>query len=293
MKRIMSTFKNKSRADMSTILYGLMGIITIIMIMIIIYRKQFISIAITNIDDGLTASVLGSAVINIDEYGKSEQTIIYNDLPDGYEVDVVEVVEVEGEEPYVVVGIIADGAGVSFTDIVEGVPNNAFSPASIDAYADEDKDEAKYLNESYEKFIELLKTNLGLDEDMVPTGKNALLSREIDDGVTEYADGPPKNKVTVDFRIYNVYKYYYYDDEGKSKMKKYIVEFKREGGKWRGTEIGDGVDSVYVGDIDETIEETSVYAGISFYMYIGTDFNGKAQYTKVDNMSRLVEVTGD
>ena len=271
MKRIMSTFKNKSRADMSTILYGLMGIITIIMIMIIIYRKQFISIAITNIDDGLTASVLGSAVINIDEYGKSGQMIIYNDLPDKYKVDVV------GGDPDVV-GIIADSeadflaiGGVDFTSI-------------------EKEQELAYLDGSYNKFIALLKANLGLDDNMVPTGENALLSSQyIDDESDTEGDVLKPNVVKVDFRIYNVYKYY---KDGE--MKKYIVEFKRVGGEWNGKalENGDGVDFVDIEGIGK-IEETSVYAGISFYMYIGTDFNGKAQYTKVDNMSRLVEVTGD
>ena len=265
MKRIMSTFKNKSRADMSTILYGLMGLITIIMIMIIIYRKQFVAIAITNIDDGLTASVLGSAVINTDEYGKSGQTIIYNDLPDKYKVDVV------GGDPDVV-GIIADSeadflaiGGVDFTSI-------------------EKEQELAYLDGSYNKFIALLKANLGLDDNMVPTGENALLSSQyIDDESDTEGDIFKPNVVKVDFRIYNVYKYYDYEGN----MKKYIVEFKNTGNGW-----SEGVPTTSDTDIGK-IEETSVYAGISFYMYIGTDFNGKANYTRVDNMSRLVEVTGD
>lgn len=70
------TIKNKG--NITSMIIGQMFILLIIIICLFNFKMYILNALFNNIDDALTSSLLAGAIVNVEEYGKSNQLIIHN-----------------------------------------------------------------------------------------------------------------------------------------------------------------------------------------------------------------------
>ena len=170
----------------SNLLIGTMLLLLIICMMIHESTYQRNVMAASFVDDSLSSSLLGAVLANPDEYGSSNQLIIYGKLSD-YET-----------------------SDESYNDYVEAIYLTDTELPYYGTYLFEDTDQLTSLGnlksetvtgeygpiQSFKTFEKLLKTNMNLDSDWVPKKSIYLPSKN--------TNGTP-NKINVD--IYKVYNY--------------------------------------------------------------------------------------
>ena len=80
-KTIQNLFKHrfkKGKGTSSMILPSLMLILIVLILLLMTFRISMINTMYNYIDDALVSSVLGGALLNVEEYGRSNQMIIYS-----------------------------------------------------------------------------------------------------------------------------------------------------------------------------------------------------------------------
>lgn len=82
MLRLKTVFKNliikKRRGNITSLIFGQMFMFLLIVWCLFTLRLQILNTVFDYIDDALTTSLLGSALVNVEEYGKSNQLIIHD-----------------------------------------------------------------------------------------------------------------------------------------------------------------------------------------------------------------------
>lgn len=76
MKTMLKILKHKHRGEASLYIYGFIFMLIILVYCLFEFRLTMVNAAFNFCDDGLTSSLLGSALINLEEFGKSNQIVV-------------------------------------------------------------------------------------------------------------------------------------------------------------------------------------------------------------------------
>lgn len=165
-KTIQNLFKHrfkKGKGTSSMILPSLMLILIVLILLLMTFRISMINTMYNYIDDALVSSVLGGALLNVEEYGRSNQMIIYSNE------DWVEVRDLHPEtstymgwtknEADILLSNLNDGSDIELS-YSELDPKLILNPESYrsDGIRADMSDE--YLARCYSAFISNLKYNL-------------------------------------------------------------------------------------------------------------------------------------
>lgn len=251
-------FIGKKEGSAHILILSIMSLFLILVFMIFSLRHLYVRSTWEKIDDGLSTALLAAGVLNIEEYGRSGQIMIHNDLPDELfetEEDLGEEGTEEGGQPPE-----EEEERIIYITEAEGLG---------------DADEA--IRKAGDVFLESLKANLGLDD--------AYLSK---------SEAIASSVKVESFIIYNVFRDINSDGEytGTSKLCKY--EFVN--GNWVTRTLGSaGSERIRVSDlIGEsyvTINNTSVYAKISFDMKRSGKGEGGEEGRIRASYARAIDVT--
>lgn len=84
-QRIRKIVTLKNNGNITSMIIGQMFILLIIILCLFNFKMYILNTLFNNIDDSLTSSLLAGAIVNVEEYGKSNQLIIHNG--DAYNID--------------------------------------------------------------------------------------------------------------------------------------------------------------------------------------------------------------
>lgn len=284
---IVQRLRTKRVKGRSTLILALFMLIFIMALCITTFRRSAIMTTAESMDDSLTVTLLGSAVINMAEYGRTGQYVIHEQLPDRYVMKLGKYNGGSNAELYI------DSNEVGYFG----------NPSTSDEFMVTDYMQDSYLTNAYSKFIELLKENLELDDNMVPISNKHygnILKRTYPSSNGEQIE----NKVTVE--EYTVINKYRYRDQSFPYMEHtYTVVYRSEnGGPFRlvselsGKDVTTVIsnDSIYWSNVIDNgksdgveVKETSVYARIKFNIYLFRSTTGE-YVSKEQTMDRIVEV---
>lgn len=241
-----------------------------------------------NVENSIALSLLGASRINMSEYGTTNQMVLHERMPDEY-YNTLKITPLNDTAEM----FIPAGSSLFST-------HPEYSPEFAVSTADKDR----YLEWSKDKFAELLKKNLDLDDNMIPkeTSSNGavLKPKYYDESTGQYLD----NKINIEeYTVIN--KYTYRDASSPYTKHTYTVVYRSEnGGDFTVVSILSGKDKqTYIsnestgwektvdgGKCDGTkIETSSVYARISFYTSFGQDLNGN-KYSQKQTVDRVVTI---
>ena len=68
----------KSKGNITSLIFGQMFLLILIIWCLFNFRLIMLNASFNYIDDALTNSILGGALVNVEEYGLSNQLIIYD-----------------------------------------------------------------------------------------------------------------------------------------------------------------------------------------------------------------------
>lgn len=77
-QRIKRIITKKDRGNVTSLVFGQMFILLLVVWSLFTFKSQILSTMFNYIDDALTGATLGGALVNVEEYGKSNQLIIHN-----------------------------------------------------------------------------------------------------------------------------------------------------------------------------------------------------------------------
>lgn len=187
LKKILLKKINAS-SGATSILIGTMIVYMFSMFMLAetLYNKN--AIVANYVEDGITSSLLGSALVSMEEYGASNQLIIY-DMLDNHSysegnryIDYIDGIELKDGTYY---------SSYIFNDI-----NDIDTLGNIEA---ECEDSITGPLQSYDIFKQLIKTNMGLNELMIPVDNVYLPST---------TNGIIPNEVEIaEFNVYNHFEF--------------------------------------------------------------------------------------
>lgn len=278
--------KNKIKGN-GSLVYTLVAMLLLSLCMFTSFMYLSIRDTAKGIENAIATSLLGASRINVSEYGTTNQVIIHEDLPEKYR------------------DTLGKYAG---SDIEMYIPNNTeyfpVHPEYSEEFAESYSNRDIMLDWSKNKFVELLKTNLDLDNNMVPSSSSAN-GKILKSSYYDEADGIDKeNKVNIEeYTIIN--KYTYRESKAPYNKHTYTVVYRSSnGGAFTVVSGLSGIDkNTYIsagaagwenvvdgGKCDGIeISSTSVYARISFYTDLGTDGKGNRQ-SKKQIVDRVVTV---
>lgn len=282
--------KNKKMKGVSSYVYALVMMLLLSCCMYLSFRYISVRDQAKGIENSIATSLLGASRGNIAEFGTTNQIAIHELLPAKYKDTLAKIVNPAIPEMY--------------------IPNNInyfpYNPAYAPEFAETYYDRDLYLDNSKNKFSELLQYNLDLDENMVPYdysdfGNGKILQSKY---YNEASGTYETNRVNVDeYTIIN--KYSYRDAAAPFNRHTYTVVYRSlNGGAFtivtalsgidKVTRIGYGVPGwegvIQGGKCDGiTVESTSVYARISFYTNLGIDISGK-KHSKQQIVDRVVTI---
>lgn len=272
---------------LAMIIYSIICIMLVVMIVATTYRRAMLSTQAEDIDIDITTSLLGSAIVNLGEYGRTGQVVIHDYLP----------------EIYVVYLNNYDGVAIY-------PPNESYLFNTNPVYAEEFSvspyKRDKYLDDALTRFKELTIANMGLDDNMVPnegdTSRGRIL-RPTYSSLENNASDTPNKVVIEEYTVINVYTYK--EETPPYNQHTYTVTYRctNENDFYIVPELS-GVDKEITIDSDEAlwsgvvkggradnvkIETTSVYARLRFYVTLGKNFKGE-YIEKEQKVDRVVAV---
>lgn len=274
-----------------TLLYALVICLLIMACELVSYEYHSMRNQAVGVEDALATSLIGASRVNLAEYGATNEIAIHERLPKEYRKSVVK---------YIVGGTIKSDIKINLSDM-SLFPN---SPENDNVFRVTAASKDNYLEWSKNKFKELLKSNLNLDDNMVPKEKHAgarvLRSTYTDENTQQ----EQPNKVNIDeYTVINIYRFV--DEYNNPHTYTVVYRSENDGdfmivpilsGRDKQTIIGPsrvGWDNtVTEGKCDDVaIVSTSVYARISFYTDIGKDLSGNKHSRKqiVDRVTTIKE----
>lgn len=252
------------------------------------YRKDVLISSAQDIDNDIKISLLGSAMVNLGEYGSTGEIVIFENLGDNY------------------LNSLDNKAGLGTTVYKndETVFNSNINMATEFQVA---SNESEYLNKARDKFKELITTNLELDENLVPR-KDAYKEQGIIlEPTYKDEDGNTKeNKVNIEeYTVVNVYKYR--EPVAPYREHTYTVTYRsKDLGKFELVNGLSGIDKDITIDSNSPnwtgvvkngrasgvhIDSTTVYARISFYTRTTKSVINKGEWKyKKQYMDRAVAI---
>jgi len=261
--------KRKDRAEGGGHVYLLAIYLVIFMLVLfkIMWDRERVYVTYDMVDDSIVSSLISSCVCNLEEFGVSNQLVIYRSLT-----------------PVKIPSIFDDMFGDSEEEETEGEEGEEEEEEEYDPLNDPEilnPGWDPYLENCYEKFENNLKHNLKLDDAM-----NATIS-----GI----DG----LVTInEFSVYNVYRSF--DDSGNETGYRVVRYTKTGSGTWSVFPYGLNTPVSVYNSFDKTyttIKETSVVASLTFNTVLSdyTDWLmpelAQEDMSKTVNYQRIVDIT--
>ena len=155
--------QDKREGSFSMVFPSLMIIMIIIIILLFTFRLTMLNTMFNYIDDALVSSTLGGALLNVEEYGRSNQMIIYSND------DWVEVMDLHPEtsgymgwtknEADILLSNLNDGSDIELA-YSELDPKLILNPKSYEQHGIRAELNDEYLSRCYSAFISNLKYNL-------------------------------------------------------------------------------------------------------------------------------------
>lgn len=176
--KIRKILNNKEKGSAGTIIVCLFSLFIMCMFIYLSSVQSQKKTQAWDIDNKFVSSLLGCSNVSLAEYGRTKQIEIASPLSDEF----TDTIKTYGEDAYITTSSLFSNSNSQFS-----VSNN------IDE-----------LNKAYDNFVQLLKVNLNLDDDMKPVENSALLKRNY----TDRDQVTQENQVEVEeFTVINKYKY--------------------------------------------------------------------------------------
>ena len=78
MTNLRKVLLKKNNGNVTSLLIGQMFMLILLIYCLFNFRLTMLNAVFNYIDDSVTSSILGGALVNVEEYGKSNQLIIHN-----------------------------------------------------------------------------------------------------------------------------------------------------------------------------------------------------------------------